>query len=112
MIAAHLPIQRPSNAKILIVDGRVISSTGPGPSSQIYCAPAMWWSPTMLQPCQRVFPDSIAAPAAELKYVLRAVTHSMRSGSFLLSSSGRVTSARAQRVGLDPQPRFPVTDWS
>jgi hypothetical protein len=34
-----------------------------------------------LQPCRRVFPDNIAAPAVELKYVLRAVTPLIRSGS-------------------------------
>ena len=56
MIAADLPVQRPSNAKLLMADGQgQISSTVRGPSSRTFCAQAMWWSRTTPPPCQPVF---------------------------------------------------------
>ena len=42
MTAAHLPIQRPRQAKLLVIDNKSSSATGPDPGWLIYSAAVIW----------------------------------------------------------------------
>ena len=103
MIAANRPVQRPSNAKVLMVDrkGNIEHHVRSELANLLRPGDVVVANDAATLPAS--LPVNMAAAAARLKCVLRAAPHSTRSGSILLSCSGRATSAPVRKVGLNRQ---------
>jgi len=109
MIAAGVPVQRPSNAKLLVVDG--LGNIGHRARSEFVnvLRPGDVVIANDAATCRRAFRVAWTT-GWPIEYVLRGAIHSMRSGYFPLSFSARVTFARARRSAesTNIEPRRPV----
>ena len=100
MIAAHLLLHHPPQAKLLVIDALGRSLIFLVLRSLISCGPAIWWSPTTPPPCPRASRVSTCPRAAVSRCGSPVAGRSRRmmSGSLPPSCSARATTARAPRT--------------